>query len=606
MPDSNASTCYEFGGYLLDTHRCRVIQLSPRQPIPLPPRVFDTLAYLVEHAGELIDKAVLLNAIWPDSVAEENSLNQNISLLRRALGERPTEHRFIITVPGRGYRFVARVRNVVRPEEASAPAASVAVLPFANLTGNAANDYLGDGLAEELIHRLSKLPGLSVAARTSSFAYRRNPTDVRQVARELGVRTILEGAVRSVGQRIRVTLQLIEGETGYHICSRSIERQAEQLFNLEDELVGEVAEALGISARVPARATRDVEAHHQYMQARGLSTLPTPDNLRGALEFLKQAAVRDPQFARAWSLMAAVYGTCIEYDYPIADAMVLAERAARRAIDLDPTDGASLAAVGVVQALRGHWVDAEAQFRNAVARPTDPFLNNLHCVYVTQAVGHLRRALDEALEAHRFAAAQQFGTTMIALAHVLLGQNEEALAWVDRSAALGESITMTPQADMRAQLALRAGRHADAAAVLIASTPPRLVQAGASQAIHLMCSALEGMAPRAQAVAALRTLEARLRPEELDQILRKRLLVWYTMLEELDATCELLEGSLDYYARKGFVGSAWGVLWLPELRPLRRDPRFQAFASRLRLFEYWDMYGPPDGHELRAGVLVCP
>jgi len=183
MPESNVPTCYEFGGYLLDTHRRRLIQLSPRQPISLPPRVFDTLAYLIERAGELIDKTTLLDAIWPDSVAEENSLNQNISLLRRALAERPTEHRFIITVPGRGYRFVASVRKVARPEEASAPATSVAVLPFVNLTGDAANDYLADGLAEELIHQLSKLPGLSVAARTSSFAYRRHPTDVRRIAR---------------------------------------------------------------------------------------------------------------------------------------------------------------------------------------------------------------------------------------------------------------------------------------------------------------------------------------------------------------------------------------------------------------------------------------
>jgi TolB-like protein len=605
MPEAQTSTCYEFGGYLLDPHQRRLVTVPRNEPVQLAPRVFDTLAYLVERPGELVDKAVLLDALWPDSVADENSLNQNISILRRVLGERPTEHRFIVTVPGRGYRFVASVQHVARPALETRPRASVAVLPFANLSGSAANDYLGEGLADELIHQLAKLPGLRVSARTTSFACGRRIFDIRQIARELGVRAVLEGAVHMVAERIRVTVQLIEGDTGYHLFSRSVERKAQDLFYVEDELVNEVARALGIDARVTPRTARDVAAHHQYMQARTLATLPSEDNLRGSLELLKQATARDPEFVRAWSLLAAVLAICVEYDYPMADAIARAEQAARRSTALDPNDGASLAAVGVVQALRGQWVDAEVQFRAATLLPVDLYLINLRCVFVTQAAGHLQRSLAEAFEAYQFAGAQGFGAVMVALTHLLLGHDQEVLSWADAAVALGESPTVTPQADLRAQLAHRAGRHSDAAVWLIDSTPPAICAAGAAEAIRLMCSALAGEAPKRDAVVALQAMEARLWVQGMDQTRHKRLLLWYTMLGDLDAAYDMLQRALDYYIGNGFVGSVWGWLWLPELRPFRRDARFQSFVRRLGLMPYWERYGPPDGHDLSAGILIC-
>src|SRR5262245_2859764 len=152
---------YEFGGFRLDARRRQLFSAASGKQVPLTPKAFETLLYFVEHRGELIDKATLLKVIWPDVTVEENNLNQNISALRRALGETPGEHRFIATAPGRGYRFVADVNRPVAegkrreakpsalpasPSGNIAARASVAVLPFANLTGDPAKEYFSDGM----------------------------------------------------------------------------------------------------------------------------------------------------------------------------------------------------------------------------------------------------------------------------------------------------------------------------------------------------------------------------------------------------------------------------------------------------------------------------
>jgi len=201
-----------------------------------------------QEVPRLLDKSTLIAAVWPNVVVEENNLNQVISALRRALGDGSGGRRFIITVPGRGYQFVAPVREVrdaisSHPPTVHAPAgdrASIAVLPFASLSSDPEKDYFGDGIAEELIHLLARVPGLKVPARTSSFAYKGRNVDVRQIARELGVGMLLEGSVRSAGDSIRVTAQLINAESGYHIWSQTFDRRFADVFKLQDELAGAI------------------------------------------------------------------------------------------------------------------------------------------------------------------------------------------------------------------------------------------------------------------------------------------------------------------------------------------------------------------------------
>jgi DNA-binding winged helix-turn-helix (wHTH) protein len=177
-----AKIFYQFNEFRLDVQQ-RLLTTDSGRPIPLPPKAFETLLYFVERRGELLEKTVIMKAVWPNIVVEENSLNQNISIIRRALGEAPGEHRFIVTEPGRGYRFVADENAVAEQQPAivrapsvleatAAQRRSIAVLAFANLTGDPAKEYFSDGMAEELIHTLARIPGLKVPSRTSSFAYK--------------------------------------------------------------------------------------------------------------------------------------------------------------------------------------------------------------------------------------------------------------------------------------------------------------------------------------------------------------------------------------------------------------------------------------------------
>ncbi len=211
-----------FGEFRLDLRRRLLLAGCDLVPVPLASKAYDTLAYLIQHRDEVVTKDELMRVVWPRVTVEENNLNQVVSALRRAFGERRGEHRFIATVPGRGYRFVAEVHG--EPKVAGARIASIAVLPFVNLTGEPEKDYFGDGMAEELIHMLTRVPGLRVPSRTSSFAYKGRGVHVRNIARDLDVSLVLEGSVRSAGERIRVTAQLVNAETGYHQWSQTFDR----------------------------------------------------------------------------------------------------------------------------------------------------------------------------------------------------------------------------------------------------------------------------------------------------------------------------------------------------------------------------------------------
>src|SRR4051812_36149073 len=185
--------------------------------------------YLVEHTGDVLDKEELMRAVWPDTAVEENNLNQNISILRRALGEPRGDPRYIATVPGRGYQFVAKVRiaeeSPARRE--AAVGASIAVLPFANVSPDPQCEFFGDGLADELIVALSKIDRVRVAARTSAFSFKGTQVDVRRIADTLGVNLVLEGTVRKSGTRLRVTAELINAADGCQVWAERYDREME-------------------------------------------------------------------------------------------------------------------------------------------------------------------------------------------------------------------------------------------------------------------------------------------------------------------------------------------------------------------------------------------
>jgi TolB-like protein len=283
---------YQIGHFALQPHRQLV---GPNGPAELGRKAVDLLSVLAAADGAVVTKDELMAAVWGDVVVEENSIQAQIVALRKVLGD---DAGSLTTVRGLGYRLA--LNGAAAPAVAKAPN-SVAVLPFANLTGDPALDYLGEGMAEELINTLSRAPGLKVPSRTASFAYRGREVDPRRIARDLGVGLILEGSVRSGGDRVRVTAQLIDAETGFHRWSQNFDHAGGDLFALQDDIATSIAEALQTQiAPAPHQHTHSAEAYQLCLQANSIVSRPTgPFFLRG-IELYRKALELDPDYARAY------------------------------------------------------------------------------------------------------------------------------------------------------------------------------------------------------------------------------------------------------------------------------------------------------------------
>ncbi len=236
---------YEFGPFRIDL-QSRVL-LRNSEIVPLTPKAFDTLLALVERRGELVERRELIKMVWPDSHVVEGNLNSNIFTLRKALGDGKGDgERYIVTVPRRGYRFAAEVREVseVKFPPSGAPVRSLAVLPFKQFGDGAGEDWLGLELANALITRLSSLPRLIIRPTSAVSGYRGLEHDPRTVGRDLNVGLILEGAVKRSGERIRVTVQLVSVASGAPLWAEKFDEQLTDIFDVEDELSERIARSL--------------------------------------------------------------------------------------------------------------------------------------------------------------------------------------------------------------------------------------------------------------------------------------------------------------------------------------------------------------------------
>jgi TolB-like protein len=234
-------TRFAFGPFLLDTEAGTLLRQG--LPVPVGYRSLLLLTALVQQQGHVLAKATLMESAWPGTAVEEGNLSVQIASLRKLLGPAPDGSCWIATAPRVGYRFVGKAVQVGDSPvstEASAPAPSIAVLPFANLSQDETQRYFVDGLAEDLITRLGRLRWLFVSARNSSFAYRGSTVDVRQVGRELGVRYVLSGNVRRSQNRIRVSTELSDAATGRQVWIERHEAELTDVFALEDQIAAAV------------------------------------------------------------------------------------------------------------------------------------------------------------------------------------------------------------------------------------------------------------------------------------------------------------------------------------------------------------------------------
>jgi transcriptional activator of cad operon len=612
----------------------------------LEPRGMSLLLCLARHAGQVVSVDRLLEEVWKEVVVNPDSVYQTVATLRRTLRDDAKDPQYIATVVRRGYRLIAPVsvwegsgtasstdgsvvvtdqRESAEVRIAEGPAAplpppatqrshaSIAILPFANLTGDSTKEYLGDGIAEELINTLTRAPGwFKVAARTSAFAYKGRQIDVRRIAHDLDVDAVLEGSVLGANERIRITAQLVDGRTGHHLWSRSYERKFADWFDLQGGVIVSIADTLTIGGsslsttdRKPP--TEDLQAFQFFLQSKSLNTRPTEHNLRLALELLARATERDPTFARAWGGMAVTRYHFVTMDYPLPNALADAERDVYRALGLNASLAGLRAVLGFINVCRGHWITAEAEIRASLSQvPNDPEAHLVHSIYVAQSAGHLRQAVAEAELACRLAPLTPEYTFNVGIAKWGAGQISEAVTWIRQAIADGLPETVGPVSDCLAYLAQHDQRYEEAGGHMMNALSPGWRAAGAVEVVTMFYTALAQGSDCETVVAAMRRLEFGLRAEDFGQINSKRLIMWYTNLGALDFAFETADRALERFALSGMVGTAWGILWIEEMRAFRRDSRFQAFVEQLGLVDYWIQYGPPDNCELRNGRLICP
>ena len=286
-------------------------------------------------------------------------------------------------LPSSGVAATARTT----PARAHAVPASIAVLPFVDMSANGDQRYFGDGLADELLDRLAKIPQLQVAGRTSSFSFRDKEVDVAAIGRQLGVRNVLEGSVRKSGNRIRITVQLINAETGFHLWSETYDRALTDLFAVQDEIAAAVVDVLELkllpeqNERLRRHHTDSLEAYELYLRARQFSQRGNPDDDRRAVATLEQAVKVDPGFALAYVELATVLGGEAEYaDTPAAMSAGKERSLAMRdkAIELDPTRAdLYFRRADLLYSTRWDWAGAQRDLDKAAALDSKPNLGRM-------------------------------------------------------------------------------------------------------------------------------------------------------------------------------------------------------------------------------------
>lgn len=341
-----------FGPFRLDLTQRQLTRGG--SPVVLGGRALDLLCVLVAARGQVVTKDQLLSQVWPDVVVEENNIQVHVSALRKALDSGHATASYIATVPGRGYRFVGLSNSLQTPEAASVARPSltvpekpsIAVLPFANLSGDVEQEYFAEGISEDIITALTRYRWFFVIARNSSFSYKGRHVDVKQVGAELGVRYLLEGSVRKSAQRVRVTVQLVDASTAAQIWAERYDRDVADVFTVQDEITERVAGAIEpelLKHEGGQAALRSIGNLNAWDLVRRGSwyfhQLSEATHLRSR-ELFRDAVNLAPQLAEAHMWLARAGTSIVSYGWAEDDVAEMKEAmdAAIKAAQLDEKD----------------------------------------------------------------------------------------------------------------------------------------------------------------------------------------------------------------------------------------------------------------------------
>jgi DNA-binding winged helix-turn-helix (wHTH) protein/tetratricopeptide (TPR) repeat protein len=407
--DSPPPHLCEFGDFRLDAIKRQVWRLNGAS-VPLTPRVFDTLLYMVQHSGTVLDKDRLMEAIWPDSVVEENNLNKNISTLRRILGESPGSHRYIVTVPGRGYRFVADVKVVsaaLTKSSSTATIKTIAVLPFKPLVIENRDASLEMGMADTLIARLSNIREIVVRPLSAVRKYIDLHQEPLVAGRELGVESVLEGSIQKWGDDIRMNVRLMNVANGGSLWAGTFDEKFTDIFKVQDAISERVVAALALQLsgdekrQLTKRHTENTEAYQFYLKGRYYWWKTTPEEFRKSRDYFQRAVDADPSYALGYCGLNSYYGFGAAWGMlPPDEGWPRAQKAMAKALELDDTLAEVHNDLGAHKMVVDRdWAGAERDIRHAIE--LNPKFDEVHYLYsfYLVAMGRFDEAIAEAKRA---------------------------------------------------------------------------------------------------------------------------------------------------------------------------------------------------------------
>jgi len=586
---------YEFETIRVDVARRRLWRDG--QVVPLNPKAFDLLLALIEERGRMIEKDELMQRVWPDTAVEENNLTVNMAALRKALGEQARAPRYILTIPGSGYRFVAEVREArgesgglvvqqrtrtsitIEEEEGEEERlASIAVLPFGSLGAEVGDEYLGLGLADALITRFSHLRQVLVRPTLAVLKFAAAPQTLEEIGRELGVGFLLAGQVQRVETRLRVTVQLIRVRDSALIWGDRFDEPWTDVLAIQDSISEQVARALTLKLsgeqqrQLKKHETESVEAYRLYLKGRWHWNHFTEAEMKRGMECYEQAIALDPDYALAFAGLADAYGT-LHYNgcLPFEEAAPKHRALAERALQIDPALAEAHSSLAFAVINYDHdWARAEQEFK--LATQLNPGYVTAHHYYAffLAALARFDEAFAEMRHAQAIDPLSPYLNSDAGWIHYFARQFDQAIEFYHRALEIEPNFALA-----HAYLGLayeRQGKHAEAIAEL-----QRAVQlSGGSADMTAWLGYVYAMA--GQPDEARRVLDELHKRARQQYVSLHNTAMIYAALGELDQAFAWLENA--YERRAGWLHC---LRVDPRLDALRRDARFADLLRRFRL-----------------------
>lgn len=396
---------YEFGPFRLDVSE-RLLHRDGKE-VALTPKALDLLFALVQNRGRLVTKDALINLVWPDTFIEENNLAVHISVLRKTLGATEEGVEYIKTLPKRGYCFVADAREAKQMERATSEVRSLAVLPFELISSEAGDDYLGLGMSDAITTRLNQISQIVVRPTSAVLKHADGNHDPIKAGRDLAVEAVLSGRITRAGDRIRLTVQLVDVIENRILWADKLDHSFTDVFTYEDFISERVANALNLELtgaqfeRLTKRPTENSGAYWAYLKGRFHWKKRAPENFKTAMEYFKYASDRDPNYGLAYSGLADCYALLNYYGLmPPSVGMAKAKDAAMRALEADEKLAEAHASLALVKFWYDwDWSGAELEFERAIAlNPSYATAHQWHCWYLV-AMGRHQEAIAAGMRA---------------------------------------------------------------------------------------------------------------------------------------------------------------------------------------------------------------